>query len=127
MKTPDLIKDLSGQLREFRQADGLPVFLAKWSAGAALGIAFVLCVLPFRQDLASKIGEPRFLLESGLWLVSLPAGFGRWCVWSRGFSRQDEGKRPDASVHHRSLDLCLLGLPGGVRIFSSGTSLRLHC
>ena len=68
MKTPDLIKNLSGQLREFRQADGLPAFLAKWSLGAAFVFGFVLCVLPFRQDLALKIGQPRFLLESALWL-----------------------------------------------------------
>jgi len=68
MKTDDLIRGLSGDLRP-RRGPGVSVtWAAGWLLGTAAVAAAAFYVLPWRADLSAQTARAAFRLESALWL-----------------------------------------------------------
>jgi hypothetical protein len=66
----EFIDSLAAELKPRKSPPSLAVYMFRWSIGIALITILSLWILPLRSDLHTKFFEPRFWIESSIWLIA---------------------------------------------------------
>ncbi len=69
-QTQELIKNLSLELKPFESESARTgvAFMAKWVAGSTALMILALATFSLRSDAMARLAEPRFVIESLMWL-----------------------------------------------------------